>query len=38
MLYHAIVVPEPDAAYDQVSGPIDRRVAALEQLVEDRND
>jgi multicomponent Na+:H+ antiporter subunit E len=38
MLYHAIVVPEPDAAYDQVNGPIDRRVAALEQLVEDRDD
>lgn len=37
MLYHAIVVPDTDAAYDEVNGPIDRRVAHLEQVAGDRD-
>jgi multicomponent Na+:H+ antiporter subunit E len=35
LLYHSIVVPEPDQAYDEINGPVDRRVAAMEALVDD---
>ena len=31
MLYHAIVVPDADAAYDEVNGPVDRRIADMER-------
>lgn len=30
MLYHAIVVPDPASAYDEINGPVDRRIAAME--------
>ena len=35
MLYHAIVVPDPESAYDKINGPIDRRIAAMEADVDD---
>jgi multicomponent Na+:H+ antiporter subunit E len=35
LLYHTIVVPAPDEAYDEINGPVDRRVAAMEALVDD---
>jgi multicomponent Na+:H+ antiporter subunit E len=35
MLYHAIVVPGPESAYDRINGPIDRRIAAMEADVDD---
>lgn len=38
MLYHAIVVPDADAAYDDVNGPVDQRVAELERIVGRRDD
>ena len=35
MLYHAIVVPDPESAYDDINGPVDRRIAAMEADVDD---
>jgi multicomponent Na+:H+ antiporter subunit E len=38
MLYHAIVVPDADAAYDDVNGPVDQRIADLERTGGRRDD
>lgn len=38
MLYHAIVVPDADAAYDEVNGPVDRRIADMERIGRPRGD
>jgi multicomponent Na+:H+ antiporter subunit E len=35
MLYHAIVVPDAESAYDRINGPVDRRIAAMEADVDD---
>lgn len=35
MLFHAIVVPDQESAYDEINGPVDRRIAAMEADVDD---
>ncbi|HWA65367.1 MAG TPA: Na+/H+ antiporter subunit E [Mycobacteriales bacterium] len=34
LLYHAVHVPTGGSAYDEINGPVDRRVAALEATVD----